>query len=124
MLLDVPQNVPAVCDFRRSTFAMIRLEQASTHAPRRRRRQGRRSRGAVGIALPSAIVRFNCICSDLELPPVGRQRFDDLGVRRVAGLDRGGASTRLRRARVLNGPDDAGGLLRLRSQPEHTLRAL
>ena len=33
---------------------MIRLEQASTQAPRRRRRQGRRSRAAVGIALPSA----------------------------------------------------------------------
>ena len=42
----------------RSTFAMIRLEQASTHAPRRRRRQGRRSRGAVGIALPSAFSEY------------------------------------------------------------------
>ena len=42
---------------------MIRLEQASTQAPRRRRRQGRRSRAAVGIALPSAVskIRRHCV---------------------------------------------------------------
>ena len=53
---------------------MIRLEQASTQAPRRRRRQGRRSRAAGGITLPSGSFR-----------PGTRRRRRSPTMRRIAG---------------------------------------